>query len=52
MNSKSIKALALVALFSVSVAGAAIQFQPTETKEKNSKEIRKDAFKKHHIGNG
>ncbi len=41
MNSKSIKALALVAIFSVSLAGAAVQFQPKETKEKTSKKIDK-----------
>jgi len=28
MNNNSLKALALVALFSVSIAGAAVQFQP------------------------
>jgi hypothetical protein len=32
MNNKSLKAFALVALFSVSIAGAAVQFQPEEVK--------------------
>nr|WP_169934066.1 hypothetical protein [Nonlabens sp. Ci31] len=32
MNNKPLKALALLAIFSVSIAGAAIQFQPKETK--------------------
>jgi hypothetical protein len=41
MNNKSIKALALVALFSVSIAGAAVQFQPQETKEVKSTKIDK-----------
>ncbi|WP_164510849.1 hypothetical protein [Nonlabens xiamenensis] len=41
MKAKSIKALALLAIFSVSVAGAAVQFQPKETKEKTSKKIDK-----------
>ncbi|WP_303687271.1 hypothetical protein [Nonlabens dokdonensis] len=32
MNNKSIKALALLAIFGVSLASAAVQFQPEETK--------------------
>jgi hypothetical protein len=32
MKNKSLKALALLAIFSVSIAGAAVQFQPQETK--------------------
>jgi hypothetical protein len=46
MNNKSLKALALVALFSVSIAGAAVQFQPQETKEVKSTKIEKKLLAK------
>lgn len=32
MNNKPVKALALLVIFSASIAGAAVQFQPQETK--------------------
>jgi hypothetical protein len=46
MTNKSLKALALVALFSVSIAGAAVQFQPQETKEVKSTKIEKKLLAK------
>jgi uncharacterized protein (DUF4415 family) len=46
MNNKSLKTLALVALFSVSIAGAAVQFQPKETKEVKSIKIDKKLLAK------
>jgi hypothetical protein len=46
MNNKSLKSLALVALFSVSIAGAAVQFQPQETKEVKSTKIDKKLLAK------
>jgi hypothetical protein len=41
MKNKSLKALALLAIFSVSIAGAAVQFQPQETKETKTTKIEK-----------
>jgi hypothetical protein len=41
MKNKSLKALALLAIFSVSIAGAAVQFQPQETKEPKTTKIEK-----------
>lgn len=46
MNNKSIKALALLAIFSVSLAGAAVQFQPESTKETKSKKIERKMMAK------
>lgn len=46
MNNKSIKALALLAIFSVSLAGAAVQFQPKETKEVKVTKIEKKLLAK------
>ncbi|WP_405368633.1 MULTISPECIES: hypothetical protein [unclassified Nonlabens] len=46
MNNKSIKALALLAIFSVSLAGAAVQFQPESTKETKSKKIERSYMAK------
>lgn len=46
MNNKSIKALALVAIFSVSIAGAAVQFQPESKKETKSKKIERSMMAK------
>jgi hypothetical protein len=47
MNNKPLKALALAALFSVSIAGAAVQFQPQETKEVESTKIDKKLLAKY-----
>lgn len=41
MNNKSIKALALLAVFGVSLAGATVQFEKADTKAPTDKEIRK-----------
>jgi hypothetical protein len=41
MNNNSLKAIAFTALFSVSIAGAAVQFQPQETKEIKTTKIDK-----------
>lgn len=46
MNNKSIKALALLAIFGVSLAGASVQFQPEETKETKETKIRRDLVAK------
>jgi hypothetical protein len=47
MNNKSLKALAFVALFSISITGAAVQFQPQETKEVKSTKIDKKLLAKY-----
>ncbi len=41
MKNRYLKALALLAVFSVSIAGAAVQFQPQETKETKTSKIEK-----------
>ncbi|WP_157810931.1 hypothetical protein [Nonlabens sp. MB-3u-79] len=41
MNNKPLKSLVLLAVFSVSIAGAAVQFQPQETKETKTSKIEK-----------
>jgi hypothetical protein len=46
MNNKSIKALALLAIFGVSLAGAAVQFQPETAKETKSKKIERKMMAK------
>ncbi|MEO9953819.1 hypothetical protein [Nonlabens sp.] len=46
MKTKSIKSLVLLAIFSVSLAGATVQFQPETTKETKSKKIERSMMAK------
>lgn len=46
MKNKSIKSLALLAIFSVSLAGATVQFQPQTNKETKSKKIERSYMAK------
>jgi hypothetical protein len=46
MNNKSLMALFFLAIFSASIAGATVQFQPQETKETKSTKMEKKLLAK------
>lgn len=46
MNNKSLKALALLAIFSVSIAGATVQLAPKAPETNKSKKIEKATLSK------